>query len=808
MKKLLILTILFFANLVFAGTSLMPDTFNKGIIKGTIVDSTDGSPLNYANILLYRVKDSSYINGISSGITGEFILTDVTEGEYYLKVSYIGYENKFVNNIKVEQSKVSFDAGMIKLSRNAFELDETRVVGEKVNEELHLDKKVINVSQDLNAAGNTALEVLQNQPSVRVDPDGTVYLRGSSSFTILINGRPSVLQGSDALKQIPANSIENIELITNPSAKYDAEGTSGIININLKKTKEYTLSGIVNMNGGTRDKYNIDASANYNIDGLNLSGGVDYRDNANFNNQAIDRTTYLNSGNINNNTELAIRDKRQQYSGRVGVDYTFDDFNSLSLNSSAGKVGLLRSLNAEITNETPASILYAENVNTMDIPVKYFNSSFNFLHKFNPDKNDIALEATYSNVSLPSVQETNEYSVDALFQNRNTNPLNTVFINDAERNEGRVKLNYSHKLNSTTSFEAGTQTNYSYRNFNIENKKYDYSIPGYVVDVGLTNKFKFRNNVHAAYISFTSALYDFNFMFGLRGEYMDRLLEQQTLGGNYGYKKMDYFPSINISRKIEEHQLQFSYSRRVNRPNENLLNPFPFYSDSYLSSAGNPKLLPEYINSYELNYQKMFGSIYFSVQSYFRNSNNTAQQYFYVDQAGKLYTTFGNFGKTDTYGSEISSSFSIAQILRFDPAVNLYGNKLSGTVAGQKVNKEFFNWNCRLNTTLTLTPDTRLQVSGNYFAKFIDAQSESKPFCMLTASLRQDFFNKQFSVTLQARNILNTSNFNISNSGKNYRTHILVKQEIPVVSLMLSYNFNNFKRTNRQGDNIDIGTGM
>jgi outer membrane receptor protein involved in Fe transport len=296
-------------------------------------------------------------------------------------------------------------------------------------------------------------------------------------------------------------------------------------------------------------------------------------------------------------------------------------------------------------------------------------------------------------------------------------------------------------------------------------------------------------------------------MLGLRGEYTDRYLVQRTLGESFKFDQMDYFPSLNVSRKIDDHQLQFSYSRRINRPHENILNPIPFYTDANITVSGNPRLMPEYINSFELNYQKMFGSVFVSAQTYYRKSMDSFSQTFSVDTTGRLNIIFNNYGNSDVYGAELSTSFSIASIIKFDPSVNLFQTNLIGLADGAKIEKNFFNWSGRLNTTVTFSPDTRMQISGNYM-KFVDAQSESKPFMMISASLRQEFFDKTMSLTLQARNLFKASDMNINTSGSNFNANALIKPESPLFSLIFSYNFNNFKRTTRQTDNVDIQTGL
>lgn len=777
------------------------------IISGVVLDSATTVALPFANITLHSKSDSSFITGVSSDVQGEFELSNISDGEYYLKISFVGYNTKFVPNLNLSSRTQKIELGKISLSKITYQLDEAEVVGEKVNEELHLDKKVINVSQNLNVQGGTALDVLQNQPSVRVDPDGTVYLRGSSNFTIYVNGKPYPLQGSDALKQISANTIENIELITNPSSRYDAEGSAGIININLKAQKDYSLSGLVNLNSGTGDKYNGDFTVNYNYNKLSMNGGLDYRNNMFTNKQEITRNSVLINFNQLNRTDVDVRNKREQYSLRSGIDYAFNQQSSLGLSFSVGAVDINGGLSTNVLKQQSNNSEYTFVKNKMNIPVKYFNSSLNYQHKFQPDINDLYFEATYNYVDIPNDQITEEFSSDENF-NTIADLLSRVsYYNSSRRNEGRAKLNYKHKLSEVTTIETGLQSNYSFRNLNAVNKIFDKNLNDYVIDDKLTNQFDLRNNVYAGFISFTSQFAEFNYMLGLRGEYMDRLLEQKTLDESFKFDKMDFFPSVNVSRKIDDHQLQISYSRRINRPNENILNPFPFFSDPNITVSGNPKLKPEYTDAIEFNYQKMFGGVFFSTQTYYRKSKDSFTQTFSTDSTGKLNIIFNNYGNSDVYGAELSSSFSVAEIFRFDPSVNLFQTHLDGLVDGKSIVKDFFNWSARMNATVNLSADSRFMISGNYM-KFVDAQSESEPFMQVSASLRQEFFNKAISLTLQARNLFKASDMKFTTTGSNFNGKAFIRPESPVFSLMFSYNFNNFKRTQRQNDNIDIPTGL
>lgn len=276
--------------------------------------------------------------------------------------------------------------------------------------------------------------------------------------------------------------------------------------------------------------------------------------------------------------------------------------NILGLSFSIGAVDMGMNIDTRITNQQLNATGYSLIQSQMDIPVKYLNSIFTYQYKINPDVNDLNFELTYNYVTVTNEQKTIESGTDNIFNILDQFINGTFFTNDNKRNEGRSKLNYKHKLGENTDFESGLQTNFSYRNFDLTNKFYNENLQDYIFDNNLTNSFKLRNNVYAGFVSFNSEIEGFSYMLGLRGEYMDRYLDQRTLTETYKFNKMDYFLSVNVSRKIDDHQIQLSYSRRINRPNENMLNPFPFYSDPNIKISGNPELMPEYIDAFELNY--------------------------------------------------------------------------------------------------------------------------------------------------------------------------------------------------------------
>ncbi|MBE0643422.1 MAG: TonB-dependent receptor [Bacteroidetes bacterium] len=782
---------------------------NKGpFIKGVVIDAKNNAPLVYANIVLRDRATQKFVTSTYSGETGEFLFTAVPAGNYTLTVSYVGYAKKEVMDLAVESDTKQLDLGALAMEEVAVEVGEVTVDADRAPEEFHLDKKVINVSQSLHAKGGSALDVLREQPSVRVDESDNVTLRGSANFTVLVNGRPSAFQGSDALRQIPANLIESIELMTNPSAKYEAEGSAGIINIVMKKEENYSTSGIVNIGAGTRDKYNTDATVNRNMGATKLTGGVDYRKYTFYQVQDVDRLTATAQGDIVNNSDFRRRDIRDQYTLRLGIDHSFDEQHALSLNVNGGQVKIPRSFTFDVHNATPTEDLYQVIRNAFDLTATYYTGTAFYNYSIVPQQSQLSIEGTYTRVTLPYLQHTREYVSDPAFANLGPEPQSTDMDSDVGRHEARAKINYSDKLGEGSTFECGLQTDYSLRNYDVTYSDYDWSGQAWVVDPSLTNAFDLTNQVHAGFATYSNVLMDFQYQVGLRAEYMDRLLTQKTLAEDYAYDKLDWFPSFSLARKIDDHQLQLSYSRRINRPNENLLNPFPFYADRYLITQGNPRLLPEYTHAVELNYQKMYSGVYVSVQTYGRFATNSMWQSMTADSSGRLVTTFGNFAETSTMGAEISASLRPLPWLRLDPNVNLFNYAIKGDAFGDNIDQEAFTWTARLSAICTFGPSTRLQLTGMYLSRQISPQSETDPLFYLSVSARQEFLNKSFSLTLQAQNLLRTAYYEIASTGVNFANNFVIKPEVPIVNLTLTYNFNNYQPVRRPTEGVDVNVGM
>jgi len=778
---------------------------SKCNITGVVVDSLTQQPIELANINLKSYEDSNYYNGTATDQDGKFILKDILPGNYFISISVVGYENKLINDFLLSSEVKEVTLPKIELNKKSIELDEIETVGQKPDVEYHLDKKVINVEKSIYATSGNALEVLQNQPSVQTDSEGNIKLRGSTNFNLQVNGRPSVLSGSDGLRQIPANLISKIEIITNPSAKYEAEGSAGIINIITKQVTQSDVSGMINIGAGSRDKYNNETTINYRTSDFILTGGFDYNKRYVPIDQKLNRQTYLTDQTLFNNTKIDGNYVRKSLTFRGGVDYSISANSGIALNGVLGKVDLDRNFLFSTSNISASDSKYLLSNDNNKYDVDYIYSSIYYNNKFTPDVDELVFEASYTDLDLPSNQLSLEYVTDPNFDVKEPDPSRREFTDNTKRKSGQIKLNYSYQFDPSSKMEIGTQADFYFRNFDVVNKVFNYNKAQWEVTPEITNSFDYKNNVYGAFVTYSNTLFDFNYQLGLRAEYTNRLLEQRTVNDNFAFNKWDLFPTLNVSRKIgESQQVQFSYSRRTNRPPEQYLNPYPNFSDSYLSSVGNPELLPEYTHSLELNYQYFMPGLFLSIQTYLKLQNNAIAQSMESDSLGILHLSFTNLAKVRAEGVEVSTNIDVFPWWKINPSFNLYNSTITGEILNESVDRSEFTWTSRFISTFIIQGNTIIQLYANYFSKQIANQGTIDPFITIGASLRHSMFDKKLTLTLQAQNLFKTFKYDVEKAGDNFKTFAFVRPESPVFYLTLSYSLNNYKPSPRKPEKVDL----
>ena len=810
MKKLLILMLLLFpvTSVIFAqvppagvGAGARPGmnaAAKNGKITGKIIDSETKEPMEYANVSVFRKQDSKLVTGSITNVSGAFVIADLPYGAYYVEASFIGFDKTTVNDIKLIPTATTADVGTISLAASREQISTVDVVAERSRVEYKIDKKVINVTNDINASGGTAVTVLENTPSVEVDIDGNVSLRGSSSFTVLIDGRPSVLTGSDALKQIPSSAIQNIEIITNPSVKYDPDGMAGIINIVMKKNVLAGINGIMNVNLGTGDKYGTDLTLNYKTKKYNVFFGGNWNDNTDWGKMRSTRETYSNDTTTYLLTSGTRNNSRGGTQIRGGLDYYLSDKTTVTVSSEVGNynfdsygTGNLHNYNLPSSFDT-----YSLQKNNTGRNGNFVSANVNFQTKFN-ELGTHKLEGSfnYRNRDGKTDETVDENLSDAQYQTMGEYISRVITHENSNSNDYRAKLDYTLPFKNGAKYEAGLQTRIEDEQEDLDFKSFNVTTQQFENNPMFTSNMDFKEQIHSAYSTYTGSLVGIQYVAGLRGEYNKREIThyKENVPNTYKLDQFDYFPSLHLSYELADHsQLMTSYSKRINRPDGRDLDPFPSYMNKYTIRTGNPALKPEYTDSYELSYMKKFGGSFLSFETFYRTTNNLITRLTnVVDDIS--YMTVGNMNRDYSLGGEIMGNINVTKWLLINTSFSLYDYKLKGEVLGESVDKESTNYSGRLNATVKFSTESRFQLSGFYRGPSVSAQGTQKGSVFTNLSYRQDFMKKKLTATVSVRDLLGTMRMQGTSSGDNFSSTFKMTREPRVVMLTLSYKINNYK---------------
>ncbi|MFC2114110.1 TonB-dependent receptor domain-containing protein [Bacteroidota bacterium] len=779
-------------------------------ITGAIYDPDLAVNVEYATIALYSLRDSSLVSGTISQVNGTFSLSGLPYGRFYAEVTFIGYEKKTLDQIILTPRQKELNIGIIELRQSSMNLNEVEITAEKTHIEYKIDKKVINVGQDIIASGGTAVEVLENTPSVEVDIDGNVSLRGSSNFTVLIDGKPSVLSGSDALKQIPASSIDKIEIITNPSAKYDPDGMAGILNIILKKQKAKGFNGIINLSAGLYQNYSADILLNYRTGKINFFAGGNYGVRNHPGSWELDRQTTFSDTVFH---MLANSDRGHAHNGysvKAGIEYDINKSHYMSLTAEKGLNGSSENSEAFYNEYTTPATLNTFYLRESDEIRDRDYLSLNYFYQYNfKKKGKLEFNTFYSNGSGIEDEDLSQYSTDAFWNKLVEDPYLQRTSQESSNDKLRVKADYSTPIGAKGKLEAGLQSrnesSYSIYDFSV----YDYGSKVWAKDSIQHNDLDFSTNIYSGYTTYSSAKWGFEYMAGIRLEYYDRLIVQNVMNDRFASSQLDYFPSIHISRKLKhEQQLLASYSRKIERPREWYLDPFPNYVDQYNIRMGNPRLDPEYVNSYEFSYQKRLSFGVLTGEVYYRETNNKINRIAYLTDSNVMIHTFENIDQDYALGVELSGNFDIAKWWQLNASGNMFNYHIDGQILESDVNQSINTWSARLNSNFKLKWGTRIQVSVFYKAPSITAQGDRDGFFFTNIGLRQELLKKKLSVSVQVRDIFKTSSHSFTSYGENFVLSNTFIRKSPFVNFSLSYTINNYKqRYDRDQMQMDFDGG-
>jgi len=757
---------------------------SKGEISGTIIDKTSGVPLEAATIQVFKANTEELVNGGSSDKEGKFSIIEIKDGIYTVKISYIGYGNAIAKNVEISKDKKSVNLGTVNLEQNVETTQEIEVVGETPVMTYEQGKKVYDVKKDLTAQTGTILDMLKNIPSVDVDNDGNVSLRGGGNVKILIDGKPSALlsQGTQVLQNLPANVVEKVEVINNPGAKYEAEGVSGIINIIMKadqKTQGYGWNGRVN--GGTEDKYNISTGGMWKKDKITLNGNYSFWRYSLPGKTDLYRDNYTNPTLRTINQKFDWKYKGNSHFGSFGMDFEINKLNTISLVAN----GFYYDRN--INNRNNIYFYDANNIltNSQLYFIKDGRDGYNiegtltYTKKFEQKGRDFT---TFFNFSRRKENTEINYEIFDIsnFLSETQNEVDYIF------NFLNFQADYVHPVSETGKIEAGLKSNYRLIDGN-------YTFRQFVngnwepIPEKQDNDADYKDLISAAYLTYSGNFKDFSYQAGLRTEhtYLDFSIMKGTEKYNRDY--IDIFPSASLSQKIgNENSIQATYSRRINRPNLFFLNPFVEQFDEYTKRSGNPYLNPEYINSFELGYTRYLPIGAVTLTGFFRNTNNTIQFLSSVDSNGISISRPENKGKANTYGLEFILQGGFAKWWTFYTSASYFNNNIFDNAT---YDLNYNAWSVRFNTNASIPDFVDVQLGYFFFGKQITSQGSIDPFQMMNLVVQKSFFEKKLTIGIRIQDLLNQQRFLRVVNEPEFSQTIYQKTNSRTAFLFLSFNF-------------------
>ncbi|HZY78233.1 MAG TPA: TonB-dependent receptor [Cyclobacteriaceae bacterium] len=787
--------------LVSAATFAQVQKEGNGKITGTVLDAQSGEPVEFATVAVKDPATGKPIDGTVCDDKGKFSVTKVPNGTFKVEISFIGYET-YSQDVAISDRRATVDMGTLKIGASVTQLNEVVVEGQRSLVEEKVDRMIYNAENDNTTRGGDASDVLRRVPMLSVDMDGNVSLRGNQNIRVLINNKPSTITASsvaDALKQIPADQIKSVEVITSPSAKYDAEGSAGIINIITKKNTMQGFTLNVDGNAGLRGS-NLGLNSNFRTGKMGFSLGGFGRSNYNVTGTFSNAQTTRNfdtSGNLVSqtlNTQEASTLNRGLFGNyNFGWDYDINKKNSLVASVRLGarngrnfQDGLATQTftNGSLVNNTLTDVTTKDLSNNVDANLTY-------TRLFDQQGKEFSLMT-----SLSRNNRTNNFVRSALDVNDESTILSrTKNDNDSYNQEATIQADYTTPLGKKQIVEVGgknisriVSSNYQY--FNAVGADGDYVLN---TDASRSNKLDYTQNVTAGYLSYTATLpKGYSLKAGGRYEYTTihaNLKDEQEIHiPSYGV----LVPSANLSKKLKNGTLKIAYNRRIQRPSIQYLNPNIQAGNTVNITEGNPTLQPEYTNNYELSYSTFMKGASFNLSTFVRNTNNAIQNVRDIatfDGRQVIRTTYQNIGKEDAYGASAFTNITISEKLSINGGSDFYYAVLNNNNPDPAYSASNEGWvvSGRMFGSYNFTKTWGLQFFGFYRGRQVQLQGNQGGFGIYSLSVKKDFANKKGSVGFGAENFFNVNGFKIRNEQESL---VLTQKSVNVMNnLSFKVNF-------------------
>ena len=798
----------------------------QGVVKGKVIDRQTDESLQFVNVRISQ--GDKLVKGAITDVDGAFNITGLADGSYQLTVSYVGYKDlKRSFAVTKDRRQVHFNA--LYLSEDARALKEVTVTGQRSQMKLEVDRKTFTVDQMIASAGGSASDLLEQIPSIEVTTDGEISLRGNSSVEVWINGKASGLTSDnrgEILQQIPAESIERIEVIDNPSAKFSPEGSAGIINIILKRDRKAGYYGSLRVGVNNAGGWNTGGNFNYSSGVLDAFANLGYRRRAGSGGSEAEQE-YLMTNQYQNSVGESDNKGGNLFS-RLGLTWHVTRKDDISLS------GMM--MHGKNDNESRTTYEYGKMGNP------YYNYGMNRLNTGEGDMHMYHGELGYEHSWSDFHKLKGNFSYNRWMSDNDNIYRDEVFINpdfgiagplgcviDFElpaitpyqyrpmhiRNRSmEAKLDYENQITEKLKLEAGYNGRFSHENSPLESWTADnWDGTGRILDESYYNRFIYDMDVHALYTTVNATIGKLGVMAGLRGEYWKVNTESYTYEQENDPSKRDepfkkdyfqLFPSLFLNYQLTESaQIQLNYTRRLRRPWGGQLNSFKNTSDASMVSFGNPELTPEYTNSFSLNFLKTWNDHTLSISSYYRPTTDVIQRIRYQGSDGIMYMTNENVAKNQRAGLELIMKDKLFRILDLTTTLNGYYYKVDGfsyQIMGQTVTgdaEESFSWDARILASLMLPYDISFQATGNLRSRGAITQGYRRSNQSLDIGVRKSFFNKKLALSINWRDVFKTRHWENYTSSDTFTRHQKNWRD-PRINITVSWNFGNMGDDKRQ----------
>lgn len=789
----------------------------SGTLKGKILDKQTGTPVEYASVVVIKLRDSSIVTGGITNTAGDFLLEKIPYGRYKVQVKFIGYKQWENMNLAITPKSKDVDLGTISLSSSSQTLEGITVTGRKEMMTHSLDKKVINVDKDLASVGGTALDVMQNVPSVTVDFDGNISLRGSTNVNILIDGKPSQMTSLD---QLPATMIESIEVVTNPSVKYDPDGMAGIINIVLKKQKIVGTNGMVSLTAGNNNRYMGSVNLNFKRDAWNIFTNVDFRS---FNFDGYSNTyskNFTSSTPYISNTSTFSR--KMIFGGvRLGADYSINSTNTISLSTWLNS----RKFSGD---ENLVSTSYDSSINVVDFYKQNrtmdnkdgLESEFTLSYKkdFETKGRTLTADAFFSNSpeTSSSLRRKDFYTPTGILTNlypemekTNTDEPGTRFT---------IQSDYVSPIGNGGRLEAGVKAIFRSDNSDYLVSESDSASQSWIVNQTYSNNFTYTEQIYSGYTSYSNTWGRLSYMGGIRLEQSESSSNQKTTDSTFHKNIFSVFPSLHLSFEVAKgHDLVLSYSRRINRPRSRVINPFLVKQDPVNVSYGNPNINPEYVNSYEVGYGFKKAKTNITTTFFYRQTTDVIAQK--VTLVNNIFeTTYDNLNSSVNYGVEVVASSPIFKWWRVNGSYSYFHAEINGTGVTSDA-KSSNSWTAKIASVVFLPLGIEFQQNFNYRSPIVTSGTGGRGFSAggqgrmaemwsLDLGLKKNILKNKGTVTFRASDVFKTATFNSTTYGDNFTSTYERGRNSRMFFIGFTYKINDYRRSAKKADQAPDDSGM